>query len=65
MKKSIITNYRRASGLILFLFVSSAMFAQTNFSGAWAFSQEKTKLPEGHGGGPGGEMKMTMVYDKK
>ena len=60
MEKLRTTNYCKLTGILLFLFVSSGVFAQTNFSGKWVFNQSKSKLPEMQdgqgGGGPGGPM---------
>jgi hypothetical protein len=72
MEKLRTPNYCKLTGILLFLFVSSGVFAQTDFSGKWVFNQSKSKLPEMQegqgGGGPGGPMgggDRTVTQDAK
>jgi hypothetical protein len=75
MKKLRTPNYCKLTGLLLFLLISSGVFAQTNFSGKWVFNQTKSKIPErqdaqggGGPGGPGGPMgggDRTVTQDEK
>lgn len=75
MKKSKVSNCRKLAGLLLLLFVSAGVYAQSDFSGKWAFNQSKSKFPErpdgqggGGPGGPGGPMgggDRTVIQDAK
>jgi hypothetical protein len=65
MKKSTNSGFRSFVLLAAFLIISPGIFAQTNFSGTWAFNESKSKLGEGPGG-PGGPMgggAMTVAQD--
>ena len=67
MNKERTSGFRKLAGLVLFLFVSTAMFAQTDFSGSWVYNQAKSIMPQqgGMGGGPMGGGALTVTQDAK
>jgi hypothetical protein len=72
MKKFRTPFFCKLAGMFLFLFVSSGVFAQADFSGKWAFNLSKSKIPQRQdgqgGGGPGGPMgggDRTVTQDAK
>jgi hypothetical protein len=72
MNKKRNSNYMKLAGLLMFLFVSSGVFAQVNFAGTWVYNQAKSVIPQapngmGGGGGPmgGGGGGLTVTQDAK
>jgi hypothetical protein len=65
MYKKRTSNFRKLAGSLLFLFVSTAIFAQADFSGNWVFNQSKSVLPQGPGGPMGGGGGLTVTQDAK
>ena len=70
MYKNRTSDFRKLAGSVLFLFVSTGIFAQINVAGTWVFNQAKSVFPqaqEGMGGGPmgGGGGGLTVTQDSK